>query len=371
MHKQTVLIVAISARPYIQAAFQAGYRVIAIDAFNDLDAEQYTLQMHCVSVNELGFDALALEATLNSLDWNAIDGICYGAGLESQLGLISLLASKKTLWGNQPNTVADCKDPKRFFSACQNLGLSYPPYWMIQDEIAPEALPNVLIKTIGASGGGHITFLREFKSHQQQNKTVYYQAQLQGKSVSCLFLALAQQVQVIGMHEQRVESDNEHPFKFAGLKTTSLNKQTYDAIRQSVLQLSKVFELKGLNSLDVIVNDEGVNVLELNPRLSASLNVYEHAQADLFDAHIKACSGEMTHLDVQVQPAANQVIYAPKRITVSVDDWPDWARDIPSRGQVIDAGMPVCSVVVTADTLGVLEAKLQNNVAQLKQLLQI
>ena len=53
-------------------------------------------------------------------------------------------------------------------------------------------------------------------------------------------------------------------------------------------QLVPVFALKGLNSLDFIHADDCSYVLEINPRPSASMQLYDE---DLLNRHIQACEG--------------------------------------------------------------------------------
>ena len=66
--KQTIIIAAISSRVYVQAAFEAGFDVIAIDAFADVDTQAKCKQLFQVDVQNGQFDAQQLITTLNKID---------------------------------------------------------------------------------------------------------------------------------------------------------------------------------------------------------------------------------------------------------------------------------------------------------------
>ena len=53
--KRSVIIAAISSRAYVQAAVTAGFEVIAIDAFTDVDTQKLALQVHKINCDEHGF----------------------------------------------------------------------------------------------------------------------------------------------------------------------------------------------------------------------------------------------------------------------------------------------------------------------------
>jgi uncharacterized protein len=73
--KSTIIIAAISSRIYVQAAVDAGFDVIAIDAFCDVDTQQLAKQVLKVPVNNGQFDAEMLLNNLKKIDLNGIDGV--------------------------------------------------------------------------------------------------------------------------------------------------------------------------------------------------------------------------------------------------------------------------------------------------------
>ena len=102
--KQTIIIAAISSRAYVQAAFAAGFDVIAIDAFADVDTQAQCKQVFQLAVKNGQFDAQQLIATLNKIDLNhclnLCLGLCFGAGFEAQPDLLSAICERIPLLGN-------------------------------------------------------------------------------------------------------------------------------------------------------------------------------------------------------------------------------------------------------------------------------
>jgi len=124
------------------------------------------------------------------------------------------------------------------------------------------------------------------------------------------------------------------------------------------------FGLLGLNSLDAIVQDETAYVLEVNPRLSATIDLYENTADNLIDRHIQVCLGRCGLNQVQraderqaVQSKAHAIVYAIADMEIMPsfkwpDEWLDWAVDIPDHSKRvinIPAGAPICSVVAYAE----------------------
>jgi uncharacterized protein len=85
-------------------------------------------------------------------------------------------------------------------------------------------------------------------------------------------------------------------------------------------------------------------VLEINPRPSASMQLYD---ANLFVHHIKACQGELLEYNyLQQGYTGYQVIYAVHDAKIPKGfAWPKGAVDLPVGGSIISAGQPICSII--------------------------
>jgi uncharacterized protein len=349
-----VIIAAISSRAYVQAAVDAGFQVIAIDAFADADTRVLAQAVIKVDLIEGQFHRQQLLRVLKSIDLQSCLGFCYGAGFEAQADLLAEIDKLLPVIGNKAQVVAHCKNPHTFFAHFDALHIPYPPTAFSR----PRQTLGWLQKTIGASGGGHIKPLLPMDLADET--PVYFQKKTAGMPVSCLFLADGARAQVIGFNEQWCAPDVLSPYRFGGaVSHAPLSEQVQDSLHRFVQSLTETMDLCGLNSCDCLVDGDAVFLLEINPRLSASLALYKARRGNLFQAHIDACLKRLKEWPlVENRAFAQQVIYANAPITVPQQmDWPSWVCDIPEPLGRIEQGMPICSIEATARTASLAKQK--------------
>ena len=363
----TIIIAAISSRAYVQAAANAGFEVIAIDAFADCDTQLAAKQVLQAPIEHGQFVATNFLAILHNIGLSDCVGLCYGAGFEAQPDLLRNISQILPIIGNSHQIVEQCKSPQFFFNLCDTLKMPYPA---TQYE-RPNSSLHWLQKRIGGSGGAHIKAVLPI---DLAKKTQHYYQKIQaGTPVSCLFLASSSlpnqtHAQIIGFNEQWCCSTNLLPYRYGGaVSHADLSESIKMKIENFVQNLVKKIGLKGLNSADFIVQGDTIFALEINPRLSASLDLYRAKKGDLFAAHVAACLGNLTHWPlIDKQSRAHQVIYANKPAHVPADmDWPDWVCDIPQPNSEIPAGAPLCTVVACARSAKLAKQKVLQRAAEL------
>ena len=375
--KQTIIIVAISSRAYVQAALEAGFDVIAINAFADVDTQAKCKQLFQVDVQNGQFDAQQLIATLNKIDLShCLDlclGLCFGAGFEAQPDLLARISERIPLLGNTTQTVAACKNPQLLAEFCANNHIAIPVIQFTR----PINTSGWLQKYIGGSGGAHIKpVLPMDKSALSleilNNHVVYYQKVQAGIPYSCLFLAHQKNSLVIGFNEQWCTPSSIPnsflPYRFGGaVSHAELNEQVKKSISECVSKATVFFGLNGMNSCDFLLHDNAIYLLEINPRLSATMGLYTCKKGNLLTAHVQACEGNLLRWPVvEKQAHAMQIVYANNIAYVPVDmDWPDWVSDIPQPNSEIPAGAPICTVVADARTAKLAKQKVLQRAASL------
>ncbi|HEY0561773.1 MAG TPA: ATP-grasp domain-containing protein [Methylophilus sp.] len=344
-NKPVIIIAAISSRPYVTAATAAGFAVIALDAFADADTQRLARAVYQIACIEDQFDATPLLNILDQLDLNEVVGFCYGAGFEAQPALLEAVAQRLPLVGNTAATVQACKQPQTLFALCDVLSMPYPAFSMHY----PANSSGWLRKRIGGSGGGHVL---PVTAEQTPDHNVYYQQTLTGTPVSCLFLASAHGVDIIGFNLQWVSATTQQPYRYGGAASQYvLSAQLEQQFSQFVQQAAPALSLIGINSCDAIVHEDAVYLLEINPRLSASLDLYSLVDGHLLAAHVAACQHQpVGPLSVSPIAKAHQVIYAEHAHVISDNvAWPEWACDIPTSDQTVAADMPLCTATAQAD----------------------
>ena len=366
MAKKRIIVAAISSRAYVQAAIHAGFEVIAIDAFADVDTQKYAKQVLQAPIKNGQFEANAFLKVLQKIDLKKNIGLCYGAGFELQPNFLTEIARLIPIIGNAPQTVQSCKNPQLLAEFCKFNHIATP----IIAFSRPTDTIGWLQKQIGGSGGAHIKPVLPLEI--PKNHTLYYQKIQAGIPYSCLFLADEINSQVIGFNEQWCNSSAILPYRFGGaVSHADLSENVKATVTEFIAKATLFFGLKGINSCDFLLHENKVYMLEINPRLSASLQLYSAKKSDLFAAHMQACVGELKQWPtVEKQAKAMHIVYAniaanmPIKVPENMD-WPDWVCDIPQPNSEIAAGAPICTVLADARIAKLARKKVMQRVALL------
>jgi len=359
------LIISQSGRALATSAKRAGIDVHVIDLFADEDTVENTLSNTSVTGFSGGNNPETLIELVAEYAKNN-PGLCVviGSGFEECPELLTQLEQRFSVIGNHSSVVRQLKDPSVFFKKLEELALPYPEYLT---DLTEAASGDFLIKTLGGAGGGHI---RHYKKDMSLVSRTYLQALLRGKNYSVTFIADGQSFHVFGFNETWVCKENSD-FTFAGaVSNVSLPDELCQQVAAAIRVLVVVFKLKGLCSLDFIVEESGQHsILEVNPRPTATFELYE-TDGSLFAQHIAAFQGKMTEpvLDQSLTRALG-LLYAGKSITIPRLDWPEWVTDRPEAGKQIAEGEPVCTVNAEGPDVENAKQQLKTRLAELRELL--
>lgn len=326
----------------MRAAAASGRRVIAADVFCDVDSRSAATQVIRLGYQHGGFNADDVRAKLLPFAKGGA-GLIYGSGFETQPWLLEELSQHCRLYGNQPETVRITKDPDRFFSLLARLDITFPEVLLT----LPPSSGGWLSKRIGGSGGTHVGPVPIVAG-----AGCYYQRIVSGQSVSLLFLADGNRVLAVGYNLQFVAPLQDMPYRYGGaVSRAPLSEEIRMAMLRAAERITAELGLRGLNSLDCMVDEENVWVLEVNPRLSATFSLYDanRTGAFLLEAHMQASMGRMPESLPQEPSQAHLIYYAPFDLAVPVAmEWPDWVADVPEPASRIGAEEPLCTVMASA-----------------------
>jgi len=362
LNKRTLVVASISSRIMTQAAVDAGFEVIAFDAFADADTRSLAKQVIQLPLADGQMDGRALINALDRLDLDDVIGFCYGAGFEMQAELLAELGKRLPLFGNSAESVKQCKAPRYFFNLCDDLQVPHPDW----TDKRPENPHGWLIKRVGGSGGEHVK-----RAHLAQiDDDVYYQRLQEGASVSCLFLALTSRVELIGYSEQWTVDSDAGDYRYAGaINATNISNRAKEHLIGYVEALSLELGLLGINSCDALVCGDDVFVIEINPRLSASIDLFHSQKSALLKAHMASFAKEETNISLDNVVCTHEVVYAHDKLKVKRKEWPAWVCDVPAYGEVIMNGAPVCTIKVEAESIEKAKALLGKRKKQLHDFL--
>ena len=340
-NNRPIVIIAHSARAMAECAVRAGHWVVAVDGFADMDTLAVSSECWCLPLVDGEFDRHKLLGCLAHLGTRFPHAqVVAGSGCEPYVTHMETIAGWQLL-GNTADCIQRICTPEFFFAALDQLSIPYPAVSFVAP---PSSAQDWLCKTPLRSGG-----LGVQRGDAAAGAGHYWQRTLGGVSISALCLAQHGRAAWIGINRLYTCTLAENlPYVYSGAESNyTLDKKIYDKIVSYTNNLIDHFELIGLCSIDMLLAENELWVLEVNPRVSATFELYriESAATNLIDAHIRVCEGErLSDLAVADQSCANAIIYADGDYITPAISWPDWSSDRPEAGRRLQKFDPICSV---------------------------
>ena len=361
----SLAVAAVSARLLAEAAARDGFDVMALDLFGDVDTRRGARRWCPIgSAGSQRIDATMLLAALDGVARGS-DVIAWvpGSGFDGDADLLEQGAAVLPLAGTAANDVRRLRDPRQFFACLDSRGIGHPA---VRDE-PPASADGWLAKDAGGCGGWHIRRATQ-AAGRALTPGVYFQREAAGTPMSVTFLANGRDARVLGVNRLLVRRIGLHPFVFCGVVGPV---PVADAVMRrldiAVRHLAAEFDLRGLASLDFLLDGDDIAVLEVNPRPPASLALYPEVDGTgVMTAHLRAClQGE---LPAAVSPAVSpvrgiEIVFArrPLRIgeagALRLAGWPG-CHDLPHAGTLFAPGDPVCSLQVSGARADHVETRL-------------
>jgi predicted ATP-grasp superfamily ATP-dependent carboligase len=361
MDSNAILIAAVSGRALAASARRAGYAPLVVDFFGDQDTlAAAAAHVRVEPLNGHGISADALLAAFETLAAaRAPCGAVCGTGFEDRPDLLERIAQRWGLVGNSAGTVRRIKDPLAFAQLCRDCSIPHPEVSLTP----PAAMSGWLAKRAGGAGGVHIHVAGE-----DHGPSFYFQRRVAGVPVSALLLADGQRAVVLGFSRQWSAPTPSRPFRYGGAaQPAGLAADVERAMTTAIDRLVAAAALVGLNSADFLVEGANFQLLEVNPRPGATVDIFEPPHGSLFAMHVAACRGTLPAAPPHYDEArAGAIVYAENGITAMPDmHWPDWTADRPVAGSAVPAGGPLCTVFAGAPTTEAARALVEQRAAEL------
>jgi predicted ATP-grasp superfamily ATP-dependent carboligase len=351
-----VLVLGVSTRAMVESAVRGGHEVVAVDFFGDRDqarlAESYALQRDL----RLPASAEGLAAAAGRID---ADAIVYGSNLENHPEVVRELAIHRRMLGNPAEVLRDVRDWALLRRSCREAGIACP-VTLLRGEEGRAGRGRWLRKRL-RGGGGH--GIAPWDGGALDDAHVL-QAEVDGRAASVSFVADGKESRIFAVTEQLLGRSalGGSGFAWCG-NVLPLELPTADAaavhaqLEHMVACLTRRFGLVGVNGLDVVIgrDPEGAArpyLIEVNPRFSGSMELAERAfGVSVFSLHVDGLAGRLPRASRADRTpdgcVGKGIVYA--RRPVVAPDTGEWlargVRDVPSPGQRIAAGHPVCTVL--------------------------
>jgi predicted ATP-grasp superfamily ATP-dependent carboligase len=185
-----------------------------------------------------------------------------------------------------------------------------------------------------------------------------------------LFLANGKTAQVVGFNEQLTQPVGDARFCYSGaISHAELPQEMKNQIARKLEALVETTGLVGLNSMDFIQRDDEYFALEINPRLSATMELYDVDFAQgLLHAHMQACEGVLPEaMPAEQNIRGHKIVWAEKNTKLPVSfTFPSWCADIPQPGSFVAKDAPLCSVLASNLTHAAVLSQLEKYSADLQ-----
>lgn len=345
-----LLVAGVTTRPLAASAARAGWSVVAVDAFGDLDLRECA-RVRVLRREDGGFHPTA--AAANARDITA-DAVAYTSNFENYPVAVASLAEGRRLLGNPSGVLERVRDPLGLMLALSRNGFATPLTRARSPHTATPGPRRWLLKP-RRSGGGHGT--SAWRPGHPVGRHQYLQERVAGMPGSITFLADGSRALAVGVSRQIVgdRAFGASGFRYCG--SLVAGRGLFPAERMLLARayamaqtVTREFGLVGLNGIDFIARAGVPWPIEVNPRWSASMELLERRkETPLFLLHAEACAGRLpeTGRSPLRGVTGKAVVFA--RRDVVLGDTRAWLRDprvadIPRPGERILRGRPICTV---------------------------
>jgi predicted ATP-grasp superfamily ATP-dependent carboligase len=311
----------------------------------------------------------------------------FTGALENRPGLVAAVSRRRFLWGAGPAAIEQVRTPRTLGGLLTAAGLPYPDVRQAGEPVPPGE--RWLIKPLaGAAGqgihepGGSLTV----PAHHYAQKFV------DGTCCSGLFVGRETGALFLGASLQLAGTSWLHaaPFHYAGnVGPLPLSAESREAFQRLGDALAARGGLRGIFGVDCLLAEGVPWTIEVNPRYTASVEVWEYAtRRPVLTLHREAFESERSgkeRPEIGQSPGtcvgkaiyyAKQAVTIPRQVPWAVPTLeqirefvvPPFA-DLPSPGDRIEAGHPVLTILVQSTSVEDCLRKLQSRAGELDRLL--
>lgn len=340
-----ILVIGFNARHVVCSAKRAGYNVTTVSHFSDCDLVKCGDRTLAIQGEFTGF--------IKDLDYNGVKDTIKDIEYDSAIlasGFEALEIPK--ILGNDPKVASFVNNKKMLRGKLESLGYRVPKHFELEDNIKYP----VIIKPQNGAGGFKNALVRDSTQlndvvnsfHENEWHEFVVEEYIKGLDASSSILSTNNQAVTVAVNEQLLGLRNLGPmkrFSFCGSITpfkTAFTREI-EAVSESIVI---DFGLIGSNGIDFVIGPDGPVVIEVNPRFQATLDTVERALAiNMFDAHVKACLGELIQRPEYRRFASRVVYFAERDLEIRKRLSQPFYMDIPCKGTHIQRGKPVISAI--------------------------
>ena len=361
---EKLLLIGIDTRSMLNSALKLNYNIFSTSYFSTSDTPIIQNQK-IILKEEDGVSCGVFEDKFNSehileISKNYIDEVDYIIPISGISPSDFSKKDQKKILGNKD--VEDIENKYNFYEKIKDEFLTPKTFNVIDIDEAYEISKNhqntkFILKPVQGSGGYDINMLNKNTEIQFNKGEFILQEYVSGINLSSSVLASKNSAKTIMNSRLLTMNDLEKNNSF--IYVGNILPLTNESIMANVKDISKIndnmvstsqdlaekFKLIGSNGVDYILNENGLYVIEINPRIQGTFECVEKSLGiNMLDAHIKACLGEIIEIPKAKYYSYKKIIYSPTRMKYEKIDL-DNIYDTPHLGSITEKSEPLLTII--------------------------
>lgn len=393
---QRVLIIGASGRFLAQSSVFAGCQVSVVDLFADEDTRQFCAASNrFLSSAHLMSTARRIDAVgdLASIGKKSNGKVLHALGLETGSSSYAIVFSgggenypeffRLGFWGCSEvagpaeDSIAGLLQWSAVTRICRAYQIKLPRSFDGQDAgLRIDGVGSWLKKRVRSGGGLQIqTWDSSCKVALEAG--CYLQEVIQGTTLSGCFVSCDSDGRsstcLLGVCQQ-LPNETPGDYRYRGSRgPINISEADYQEIERVGRSIASELNLSGVWGIDFIVSSQGLFLIDINPRVTASAELierfYRRIRSDftILGTHLEAAIGGRIPTPLRGFGGfafSKAIVYLDSAVPLIVDEamneffWGNsWITDIPSVGTKIQPGHPIVTVHAGAENQRALEAK--------------
>ncbi|MBR4448174.1 ATP-grasp domain-containing protein [Methanobrevibacter sp.] len=361
---EKLLLIGIDTRSMLNSALKLEYDIYSTSYFSTSDTPIIKNQKIVLKEND-GESCGIFEDNFDSksileLSQDYIDEVDYIIPISGVSPTDFKRSDQKKILGNK--NVENVENKFKFYNEIKNEFLT-PLTFCISDidealEIKNE-YPKVqfILKPLQGSGGYGINLLNNDGNLKLNGDKFIMQEYVTGINLSSSVLSSENESKTIVNSRLLTMNDlgNKNSFIYIGnilpltdksimAKVDDIDKITNE-MKSTSENLIDRFNLIGSNGVDYILNEKGLYVIEINPRIQGTFECVEKAFGiNMLEAHIKACQGKIIDMPKAKYYTYKKIVYSPTRmryVPLNLDN----IYDLPHVGSITEKDEPLLTII--------------------------
>ncbi len=374
-----VLAIGFNVRPLARSAKLAGFRVLAVDYWGDLDlslwADRYIAVLDQQPDARPDRPSIPTTQTLIEgaeqilIGRGGVQHVLVGGGFDDNPTEWEALTNLGPLTGNTPELLKSARDRKATADLAQRCGAEIPvgesakSRKTFKNAVTRLALP-VVVKPYHGSGGFYTRVLRTEEEaasyaihHAFDSVPVIVQELVVGTDASVSVLGTGQRACAVSVNEQLIglpELGRERTKAYCGnVIPLKADSSILSGLASTAEEMTESLGLLGSNGLDFVITQDGTPYfMEINPRFQATIEAIELTTGvNQVKQHLAACEGNLPdEAPLHTSSCARIIVYAREHCEIPDLRFIPDVVDIPIPGSHAGFGDPICTVNSVAST---------------------